>query len=62
MKIVHERETQKTTTKKQTKTEKSKGRGNRSYKERVRAKSFCCVFQLGFLWLICQASLILSRI
>ena len=36
MKIVDERETQKTTTEKQTKTERSKG--NRSYSERKRAK------------------------
>ena len=36
MKIVDERETQKTTKEKQTKTERSKG--NRSYSERVRAK------------------------
>ena len=42
--------------KKQTKTERSKG--NRSYGERVRAKWFCCAFKLGFLQLICKASLI----
>ena len=54
--IVDERETQKTTTNKQTKTEKSKG--NRSYSEKVRAKWFCCAFKLGFLQLICKASLI----
>ena len=41
---------------KQTKTEKSKG--NRSYSERVRAKWFCCAFKLGFLQLMCKASLI----
>ena len=32
--------------------------GNRSYSERVRAKLFCCAFKLGFLQLICKASLI----
>ena len=38
------------------KTEKA--RGDRSYSERVRAKLFCCAFKLGFLQLICKASLI----
>ena len=33
-------------------------RGNRSYSERVRAKWFFCAFKLGFLQLICKASLI----
>ena len=58
MKIVDERETTKTTTTKtkQTKTERS--RGNRKYSERVRAKWFCYAFKLGFLQLICKASLI----
>ena len=50
-----EREMQKTT-KETTKAEKSKG--DRSYSERVRAKLFCCAFKLGFLQLICKASLI----
>ena len=36
MKTIHEREMQKTTIEKQTKTEKSKG--NKSYSEKVRAK------------------------
>ena len=31
---------------------------NRSYSESVRAKLFCCAFMLGFLQLICKASLI----
>ena len=56
MKTIDERETQKTTKEKQTKPEKSNG--NRSYSERVRAKWFCCAFKLGFLQLICKASLI----
>ena len=38
--------------------EKRKKRGDRSYNERVRAKWFCCAFKLGFLQLICKASLI----
>ena len=42
--------------KKKTKTEKNKG--DKSYSERVRAKWFCCAFKLGFLQLICKASLI----
>ena len=49
-----------TTTKNQTKKEKSKAEreGGWSYSERVRAKLFCCVFKLGFLQLIYKASLI----
>ena len=38
------------------KAEKSKG--NRSYSERVRAKWFCCTFELRFLQSICIVSLI----
>ena len=56
MKTKDEREMQKTTKEKQTKAESSKG--NRSYSERVRDKWFCCAFKLGFLQLICKASLI----
>ena len=56
MKTIDEREMQKTTKQKQTKKERSKG--NRSYSEWVRAKGFCCAFKLGFLQLICKASLI----
>ena len=58
MKTIDETEMQKTTKEKQTKTERSKE--NRSYSERVRAKWFCCAFKLGFLQLICKASLILK--
>ena len=56
MKTIDEREMQKTTKEKQTKTERSKG--NRSCSERVRSKWFCCAFKLGFLQLISKASLI----
>ena len=56
IKALDEREMQKTTKEKQTKTERIKG--NRRYSERVRAKWFCCAFKLGFLQLICKASLI----
>ena len=54
MKIIDERETQT----KRIKTEKNRDKGVGSYSERVRAKLFCCVFKLGFLQLICKASLI----
>ena len=35
-----------------------KQRSGTSYSESVRAKWFCCVFKLGFVQLICKASLI----
>ena len=56
MKTIDEREIQNTTKEKQTKTEKSKG--NKCYSEKVRAKWFCCGFKLGFLQLLCKASLV----
>ena len=56
MKKIDEREMQKTTNQKQTKTKRSNG--DRSYSEMVRAKWFCCAFKLDFLQLICKASLI----
>ena len=56
MKTIDEREMQKTTKEKQTKTERSKG--NRSYSERVKGKLFCCASKLGFLQLMCKTSLI----
>ena len=55
-KIINKREMQKTTDEKQIKRERCKGK--RSYSERVRAKWFCCEFKLGFIQLICKASLI----
>ena len=60
MKTIDKREMQKTTKEKQTKTERSKG--NKSYSERMRAKWFCFAFKLGFLKLICKASLIFKSI
>ena len=51
IKIIDQRETQK-----QNKTKKKKGGG--SYSERVRDKWFCWAFKLGFLQIICKASLI----
>ena len=56
MKTIDEREMQKTTKEKQTKTGRSQR--NRSYSERVRAKRFCCEFMLDFLQLTCKASLV----
>ena len=56
MKTMDKKEMQKTRKERQKKTQRSKG--NRSYNERVRAKWFCCAFKLGFLQLICKASLI----
>ena len=44
---------------KRKKKQRQKGRrGNKGYSERVRGKWFCCAFKLGFLQLICKASLI----
>ena len=56
MKKIDKREMQKPTKEKQTKTER--GKENRSYSERVRAKWLCFAFKLGFLQLICKVSLI----
>ena len=56
MKTKDEREMLKTTKEKKAKTEKSKGNG--SYSERLRSNRFCCAFKLGFVQLICKASLI----
>ena len=56
MKTKDEREMQKATKEKPTKTERSKG--NRSYSEKVRTKYFCSEYKLSFLQLICKASLI----
>ena len=50
----NDKETQKTINKQRQKRTK----GNRSYSERVKAKWFYCAFKLGFLQLICNASLI----
>ena len=58
MKTIHEREMQKTTKEKEKQIETERSKANRSYIERVRAKWFCCAFKLGFLLLICKASLI----
>ena len=56
MKAIDQRELQKAEKEKEINTERSKG--NRSYSERVRAKWFCYASKLGFLQLICEASLI----
>ena len=44
--------------KKTNKQRQKRTRGDRSYSERVRAKWFCCAFNLGFLQLKCKTSLI----
>ena len=41
-----------------TKTKKRQNKGDGSYSARVRDKWFCWAFKLGFLQLICKASLI----
>ena len=51
MKIIDERRTQK-------KNKDRKEEGDKSYSDRARAKWFFSVFKLGFLQLICKASLI----
>ena len=55
MKTIDERKMQKPTKEKQTKVESR--RGDRSC-EKMRAKWFCCAFELGFLPLTCKSSLI----
>ena len=55
MEIIDERERQKN-------KDRTKLRSGTNYSESVRAKWFCCAFKLGFVQLICKASLILSRI
>ena len=56
IKTIDETEMQRTTKEKKTKTERSKG--NKTYGKRMRAKWFCFAFKLGFIQLICKASLI----
>ena len=52
MEIIDERERQKK------KKDRKKQRSGASYSESLRAKWFCCAFKLGFVQLICKASLI----
>ena len=56
MKIVDEGERQKST--KKNKQRQKRARGKRSYRERGRAKWFCCTFKLEVSQLICKAPLI----
>ena len=51
MKIIDERKRQKN-------KDRKEQRGDASYRESVRTKLFCCACKLGFLQLICEASLI----
>ena len=43
---------------KKTKKRQKRTRGDRGYIEMVRIRWFCCAFKLGFLQLICKASLV----
>ena len=56
----NENDRSKRNTNKQAKERQKSMRGDKSYSERVRAKWFYCVFKLGFLQLICKASLIIK--
>ena len=60
MKIIDERNMQKTPPAPTTKTNQNKDRKNQrcdtTFRERVRANRFCCAFKLGFLQLVCRAS------
>ena len=51
MNITDEKERQKS-------KDKKRQRSDKSYSEIVRAKWFCCALKLGFVQLICKASLI----
>ena len=51
MEIIDERKRQKT-------KDRKKQSSGASYSESVRAKWYCCAFKLGFVQLICKASLI----
>ena len=55
MKIIDERE-------RENNKYREKQRGGTSYTENVRTKWFCCAFKLGFIQLICKASLIFKLI
>ena len=60
MRIIDERNMQKTPPAPTTKTKQNKDRKNQrcdtTFRERVRANRFCCAFKLGFLQLVCRAS------
>ena len=60
MSIINVRHNENTRWKRKEKKNKDrkKQRSGASYSERVRAKWFCCAFKLGFVLLICKASLI----
>ena len=59
MKIIDETETQKKTNNNKKNNNKQREKRTRGGQRlRVRVKWFCCIFKLGFLQLICKASLI----
>ena len=55
---MYERQSKKKQTNKQTNKGRKEERGDTSFSETVRTKWFCCAFKLGFLQLMCNASLI----
>ena len=59
MPIISVRDKENSRWKKNAKKQRQKiTRGNRSYSERARAEWFCCAVRLGFLQIICHASLL----
>ena len=58
MPIVSSRDKEFNWWKRNAKTRQKRTWVNRGYKEKMRAKWFCCAFKSGFLQLICKASLI----
>ena len=57
MLIISVRDNENNRWKRKNKKNRKEQRSDASYSESVRAKWFCCMFKLGFLQLICRASL-----
>ena len=57
MLIISVRDNENNRWKRKNKKNRKEQRSDASYSESVRAKWFCCTFKLGFLQLICRASL-----
>ena len=60
IKTIGERQSKKKNEKKEKQIKAERSKGSRSYNESVRAKRFWCAFNLCFLELICNNSLILK--
>ena len=59
MPIIHVRDNENNKSKKKAKKQRQKDQSSAAkYRESVRPKWFCCAFKLGFVQLICKASLI----